>query len=101
MVAAEVSKLSLRRHLVSPRFMEANPSPQSGINAWLEEELLQQYHHDRTSVDADWETIFEHEKPNGNGGSGNGKGVAHPVPPRALAPAVTASAVTISAPEPV
>ena len=39
----------------------ANPGPQSGINAWLEEELLQQYHHDRTSVDSDWKDIFEHE----------------------------------------
>jgi 2-oxoglutarate decarboxylase len=47
--------------------MEANQGPQSGINAWLEEELLQQYHHDRASVDADWKDIFDHEKPNGNG----------------------------------
>jgi 2-oxoglutarate dehydrogenase E1 component len=66
--------------------MEANPGPQSGVNAWLEEELLQQYHHDRASVDADWKTIFEHEKPNGNGGNG----VTHQPPARALAPAVTA-----------
>jgi 2-oxoglutarate dehydrogenase E1 component len=47
--------------------MEANPGPQSGVNAWLEEELLQQYHHDRASVDAAWKTIFDHDKPNGNG----------------------------------
>ena len=46
--------------------MEANPSPQSGINAWLEEELLQQYHHDRASVDADWKNVFEHDAPNGS-----------------------------------
>ena len=45
--------------------MEANQGPQSGINAWLEEELLQQYHHDRTSVDADWKNIFDHDEPNG------------------------------------
>jgi 2-oxoglutarate decarboxylase len=45
--------------------MEANPGPQSGINAWLEEELLQQYHHDRASVDADWKNIFDHDAPNG------------------------------------
>ena len=45
----------------------------SGINAWLEEELLQQYHHDRTSVDADWKDIFDHEEPNGTH-AGNGHG---------------------------
>ncbi len=46
--------------------MQGNQSPASGINAWLEEELLQQYHHDRTSVDSEWKDVFEHE-PNGNG----------------------------------
>jgi 2-oxoglutarate decarboxylase len=45
--------------------MEANQGPQSGINAWLEEELLHQYHHDRASVDADWKNIFDHDEPNG------------------------------------
>ena len=45
--------------------MQANQGPPSGINAWLEEELLQQYHHDRTSVDADWKNIFDHDQPNG------------------------------------
>src|SRR5580658_8040063 len=52
----------------SPLRMETNQGPQSGINAWLEEELLQQYHRDRTSVDADWKNIFDHARPgNGNG----------------------------------
>ncbi len=64
--------------------MEANQGPQSGINAWLEEELLQQYHHDRASVDADWKNVFDHDAPSGavsrpgNGaghGPGNGNGV--------------------------
>jgi multifunctional 2-oxoglutarate metabolism enzyme len=61
----------------------ANPGPQSGVNAWLEEELLQQYHHDRTSVDSDWKEIFEHEGSNGvaltksNGRTGNGNGASH------------------------
>ncbi len=49
--------------------MESNQGPQSGINAWLEEELLQQYHHDRASVDADWKNIFDHEAPAANGDS--------------------------------
>src|SRR5579864_8864833 len=52
--------------------MEANQSPASGINAWLEEELLQQYHHDRTSVDSDWKEIFEHEPDGGHAGNGHG-----------------------------
>jgi len=57
--------------------MEANQGPQSGINAWLEEELLQQYHHDRASVDADWKNIFDHEDQNVSvTRPGNGNGVA-------------------------
>ncbi len=52
--------------------MQGNQSPTSGINAWLEEELLQQYHHDRASVDSDWKDIFEHAEPNGTrAGNGN------------------------------
>jgi 2-oxoglutarate dehydrogenase E1 component len=57
--------------------MEANQGPQSGINAWLEEELLQQYHHDRASVDADWKNVFDHDTPNGGTSrAGNGNAVA-------------------------
>ncbi len=82
--------------------MAANPDPQSGINAWLEEELLQQYRHDRASVDADWKDVFEkdvfdRELP-GNGvangavalagkvRAGNGNGAGAP-PVAAMAPA--------------
>jgi 2-oxoglutarate dehydrogenase complex dehydrogenase (E1) component-like enzyme len=64
----------------------ANQGPQLGINAWLEEELLLQYHHDRASVDADWKKIFDHNSP----GNGNGAG-------NASAP----SAIVRAAPEPV
>ena len=60
--------------------MEANQGPQSGVNAWLEEELLQQYHHDRSSVDADWKDVFEHER----SGNGNGVGVATLTAPTAV-----------------
>ncbi|HEX4137001.1 MAG TPA: multifunctional oxoglutarate decarboxylase/oxoglutarate dehydrogenase thiamine pyrophosphate-binding subunit/dihydrolipoyllysine-residue succinyltransferase subunit [Bryobacteraceae bacterium] len=52
--------------------MESNQGPQSGVNAWLEEELLQQYHLDRSSVDSDWKDVFDHEAP-ANGGNGNGR----------------------------
>jgi 2-oxoglutarate dehydrogenase E1 component len=61
--------------------MESNPGPQPGINAWLEEELLQQYRHDRASVDAEWKNVFDHEAPP----AGNGNGVEHVI---ATAPAV-------------
>ena len=69
--------------------MAANPGPQTGINAWLEEELLQQYRYDRASVDADWKEVFDHERP-GNGVSngpvvlaGNGR-LVPPMPDSAL-----------------
>jgi multifunctional 2-oxoglutarate metabolism enzyme len=68
----------------------ANPGPQSGVNAWLEEELLQQYHHDRASVDADWKNIFDHDVPGvvaltkGNGKPGNGNGSSHLLVPEAV-----------------
>src|SRR5438270_1130204 len=40
-------------------------SQQSGINSWLEDELLQEFRHDRASVDPSWKSVFEH-----NGTSG-------------------------------
>ena len=69
----------------SPPYMQSNQGPQSGINAWFEEELLQEFRHDRSSVDTSWKSVFEHE-PNGstkgNGTAGNGV--------TAVAPAVIA-----------
>src|SRR4051794_7441092 len=57
--------------------MSSNPGPQSGVNAWLEEELLQQYRHDRSSVDKDWKAVFDsdalpNEASRRNGSGGNG-----------------------------
>src|SRR5580704_15666019 len=75
----------------------ANPGPQSGVNAWLEDELLQQYHHDRTSVDSDWKDIFEHEGSNGvaltksNGRTGNGVTRVALAEPPALEPVLSRS----------
>jgi 2-oxoglutarate dehydrogenase E1 component len=40
--------------------MESSTAPQQGINAWLEDELLQDYRRDRTSVDPVWKSLFEH-----------------------------------------
>jgi multifunctional 2-oxoglutarate metabolism enzyme len=68
--------------------MESNQGPQSGVNAWLEEELLQQYHHDRASVDADWKNIFDNETAPANGES------------KITAPVVTRSVITHDMPEP-
>jgi 2-oxoglutarate decarboxylase len=80
--------------------MEANQGPQSGINAWLEEELLQQYHHDRASVDADWKNIFDHDAPNG-APVRTGNGVARLTAPAAVVPALAIPASVVHAAEPV
>src|SRR5579863_8582144 len=67
--------------------MDSSQGPQTGINAWLEEELLQQYHHDRASVDADWKNIFDHEATAKNGDA----------VPKIAAPAI----ITHDTPEPI
>ena len=75
--------------------MEAKSGPQAGVNAWLEEELMQQYRHDRTSVDPDWKQIFEHNGSNGgpsngavltNGGTNGGANGHLAAPVTALSP---------------
>src|SRR4051794_19015843 len=43
--------------------MAVKPDPNMGINSWLEDELYQQYLHDRSTVDESWKHLFE-----GNGG---------------------------------
>ena len=43
--------------------MSLQSDPDMGINSWLEDELYQQYLHDRTAVDDEWKHLFE-----GNGG---------------------------------
>src|SRR5205085_7931734 len=61
--------------------MAVNPD----INSWLEEELREQYQHDRSSVDPDWKQVFEQngspELAHRNGGA------ARPVGPPAYKPA--------------
>ena len=75
--------------------MEPNQGPQSGINAWLEEELLQQYHHDRASVDADWKNIFDHDEPNGSvNRPGNGNGITTAVAPAVILHTASEPALT-------
>jgi 2-oxoglutarate dehydrogenase E1 component len=58
--------------------MASRTDPQMGINSWLEDELYQQYLHDRTAVDESWKEVFET--------TGNGVTAASP-PSRPAAPA--------------
>ncbi len=39
--------------------MSLKSDPDMGINSWLEDELYQQYRHDRTAVDEEWKQLFE------------------------------------------
>ena len=65
--------------------MASKPTEDLGINSWLEDELYQQYLHDRSAVDESWKNVFD---------KGNGK-------PASAPPAPTAAAATpVSAPAP-
>ncbi|MCU1336883.1 MAG: 2-oxoglutarate dehydrogenase component [Bryobacterales bacterium] len=54
---------------------------QPNVNSWLEDELLQQYRHDRKTVDATWTPVLEG---NGHTAAPAGKAAAVAEPPRAL-----------------
>jgi len=59
------------------------PDPQTpDVNSWLEDELHQQYLHDRRTVDASWSEVFE--------GNGHAAGASEATP----APAPTPTRVT-------
>ena len=45
--------------------MPGKSEPDLGINSWLEDELYQQYLHDRGAVDESWKRVFETGAPNG------------------------------------
>jgi len=51
-----------------------------GINSWLEDEVYQQYLHDRAAVDESWKRRFEGAAPNGD------KAAPAPTPPRTVTP---------------
>ncbi len=61
----------------------SDPSRESslGINSWLEDELYQQYLHDRKTVDESWKKLFE----------SNGTGAAHAAGNGNVAPPATAA----------
>ncbi len=54
--------------------MAVKPDPDPGVNSWLEDELYQQYLHDRGAVDESWKHVFEE--------AGNG----HPAAPQPSEP---------------
>ena len=67
---------------------------QPSINSWLEDELFQEYHHDRQAVDATWKKVFE-----GNGHTAESAPAAIAVeqpPPAASAPPAPPTAVAVS-----
>ena len=59
------------------RFPSCMESEQQGINAWLEEELLQEYRRDRSSVDPLWKSVFEDNGTNGSSGNGHSLALAN------------------------
>src|SRR5436190_9986082 len=65
--------------------LKSDPTP--NVNSWLEDELRQEYLHDRTAVDDSWKHVFE-----SNGGAQNGVAAAPPpATPAAPLPAADAN----------
>src|SRR5260221_5704509 len=64
----------------SATFMSESSPPDFGINSWLEDELYQQYLHDRSTVDESWKQVF------GNGGAVNAPKTQSPAPVSEPAP---------------
>jgi len=66
--------------------MPGKSEPDLGINAWLEDELYQQYLHDRGAVDESWKRVFESAAPNGGRLSRSSAGSVPAAPEIDLAP---------------
>ena len=58
--------------------MPAKSDPEMGINSWLEDELYQEYLHDRSAVDESWKHLFEE---NGGGAAAIRPPAPGPQPP--------------------
>src|ERR1035437_8387426 len=65
---------------VSPPKMASQSESEMGINSWLEDELYQQYMHDRSTVDESWKHVFEEPRPLANGAPAAPLKVAVPAP---------------------
>ena len=59
-----------------------------GINSWLEDELYQQYLHDRSTVDESWKHVFEEPRALPKNGVTTAGAAAPPAPPAPATPAV-------------
>jgi len=70
--------------------MASKSDPNMGVNSWLEDELYQQYLHDRTTVDESWKHLFEES---------NGAPVSAPARPASSAPVSAAAAAPAPVPE--
>jgi 2-oxoglutarate dehydrogenase E1 component len=80
--------------------MSEKSEPKLGINSWLQEELYQNYLHDKKNVDDTWKRVFEtngHGTP--NGAKGNGAAAA-PVATPAAKPAAAPPVVPPAMPAP-
>ena len=64
--------------------MSLKSDPDMGINSWLEDELYQQYRHDRTAVDDEWKRLFDS---NGEPKPANGAAPTAPTASAASRPA--------------
>jgi 2-oxoglutarate dehydrogenase E1 component len=81
--------------------MSEPSQPKLGINSWLEEELYQQYRHDRKNVDESWKTLFDTASngrdtvlgamPNGAASNASGAAGATVAEPPKTAPAAAAN----------
>jgi 2-oxoglutarate dehydrogenase E1 component len=74
--------------------MSVSIDPKLGVNSWLEDELYQQYLHDRGTVDESWKEVFE------DGEHGNGYAVAVAEAPVAPPPVSTPVPTPIPAAQP-
>ena len=72
------------RHKEGYPHMARDAAADMGINSWLEDELYQQYLHDRRAVDEDWRRRFERAAPSDGGRTSNGSASPAPLPPPAL-----------------
>src|SRR5581483_5408944 len=64
--------------------MPPKTDPELGINSWLQDELFQQYQHDRSAVDDSWKHLCEDAAPK----PGNGARAGGPKPPAPVVEAV-------------
>ncbi len=79
--------------------MSQSRPPEFGINSWLEDELYQQYLHDRRAVDESWKQVFE-----SNGGAPQSSANGAPSAPSSAAappPIYDASALAVPEHQPV